>query len=278
MIESPLVSIILPVYNGEKYIRYAIESIVQQSYKNWELIIIDDCSNDGTHDIVREFEERDSRIVCYRNQINLKLPRSLNRGFSLAKGDYFTWTSDDNILKENMLEVLVNELRKSPEIGMVYSNYILIDADGNQLETVKEADPYYLIYGNVCGASFMYRREVANEVGEYDAAMFLAEDYDYWIRIYCKTEMKHIDEVLYLYRVHDQSLSETRKEKIKEQVCAVLKKNFIGLYLKAKCKEEMYVLFDNVVKESNTFENERLIKLFCKIEKGYYWYNRKKKK
>lgn len=273
---EPLVSIVLPVYNGEKYLKTAIESILKQSYKNWELIIIDDCSTDGTSDIVKEFEKKDPRVKCYRNEINLKLPRSLNKGFSIAKGEYFTWTSDDNICKESMLEVLVNTLEEKPEIGMVYSDYVVIDAEGNEIETFKEADPDYLIHGNVCGASFLYRREIANKIGEYDAAMFLAEDYDYWIRIYSKTEILHIKDILYFYRVHDQSLTETRKDKIQEQAVCVLKKNFWGLYMKAKCKGERYILFDNILKGSNAEENKKYRKVFCKMEKGYYWYRKVK--
>ena len=85
---SELVRIILPVYNGEQYLRESIDSVIAQTYQNWELIIIDDCSSDASPSIAASYAERDSRIHYYRNEHNLKLPRSLNRGFSLAKGEY----------------------------------------------------------------------------------------------------------------------------------------------------------------------------------------------
>ena len=188
MSDKPLVSIVLPVYNGEKYLSFAIESVINQSYENWELIIIDDCSTDGTGDIIKKYSDKDSRVKSYKNNTNLKLPNSLNRGFRLAKGKYYTWTSDDNILKANMLEVFVNELEQNSGIGMVYSDADIIDEFGN-INNVFQADiPNALVYGNVVGASFMYRSDVAKRVGEYEATMFLVEDYDYWLRIYQETE------------------------------------------------------------------------------------------
>ena len=103
---SKLISIILPTYNGEKYIRESIDSILNQTYKNWELIIVNDCSTDQTPTIVDEYATKDSRIKIINNAMNLKLPKSLNIGFKEAKGEYYTWTSDDNIFKPTALEVM----------------------------------------------------------------------------------------------------------------------------------------------------------------------------
>ena len=108
------VSIILPVYNGEKYLSLAIESILKQTYKNFELIIIDDCSSDQTHSIALKYKEKDSRVRVYRNKTNSKLPVSLNAGFHVATGELFTWTSDDNILKPETIETMVHVLNKTP--------------------------------------------------------------------------------------------------------------------------------------------------------------------
>ena len=81
-----LISVVLPVYNGEKYLRESIDSVIAQTYQNWELLIVDDCSTDSTALIAKEYAEKDSRIHYYLNEKNLRLPRNLNRGFSLAKG------------------------------------------------------------------------------------------------------------------------------------------------------------------------------------------------
>ena len=108
--DDKLISIILPVYNGEQYLAESIESVLAQTYQYWELLILDDCSTDKTQIISKEFEKRDNRIKYYRNEKNLKLPGDLNRGFSLSKGSYLTWTSDDNRFRSEALEVMVNSL------------------------------------------------------------------------------------------------------------------------------------------------------------------------
>ena len=95
MTKNNKVSIILPTYNGKKYIRDSIESIINQTYTNWELIIVNDCSTDDTQKIIEEYQQKDKRIIVINNEKNLKLPASLNRGFEEASGEYYTWTSDD---------------------------------------------------------------------------------------------------------------------------------------------------------------------------------------
>ena len=102
-----LVSIVLPTYNGGKYIRDSIESILNQTYTKWELIIVNDCSIDNTYEIINEYAKKDCRIKIINNPINYKLPRSLNIGFENTDGEYYPWTSDDNIFKRNALKKMV---------------------------------------------------------------------------------------------------------------------------------------------------------------------------
>ena len=83
-----LISIVLPIYNGEKYMKQSIDSVINQTYANWELLIVDDGSTDNTAAIAREYAEKDNRIKYYKNPQNMRLPKTLNRGFSLATGDY----------------------------------------------------------------------------------------------------------------------------------------------------------------------------------------------
>lgn len=117
-----LISIVLPVYNGEKYLRESIDSVLAQTYKNWELLIVDDCSTDSSAAIAKEYASKDRRIYYYRNENNLRLPRNLNKGFRLAKGDYLTWTSDDNKFKPMALEKMYDALKNNQDAQFVFAS------------------------------------------------------------------------------------------------------------------------------------------------------------
>lgn len=216
-----LVSIVLPVYNGERFLAESIDSVIAQTYQNWELIIIDDCSSDSSPEIAKRYAEHDSRIRYYRNEHNLKLPKSLNRGFSLSKGDYLSWTSDDNLYLPEAIEKMVLSL-KSEIADFVFASCDLIDENGNVFETylVPNASECKsrILGGNIVGACFMYTRKVYMQVGEYNTERFLVEDYDYWLRIISQFKVTSISDVLYLYRQHSASLTSTKKKEIIRKV------------------------------------------------------------
>lgn len=270
------ISIVLPVYNGEKYLPLAIDSVLKQTYTNWEMIIVNDCSTDGTGRIIREYAARDPRIHIHNNSVNLRLPNSLNAGFMRATGDYFTWTSDDNILKPNMLETLISVLEEDSNIGMVYSDFTDIDENGKEIREWKLSDPDGLIQENVCGASFLYRREVAFQVGGYDPDLFLAEDYDYWMRIWGMYPIKHLHKSLYLYRRHDQSLSTTKYNLVIQQTYRAMMKNIQILLPKMKTNKERFDFADHLLNMAN--EDERIkVDFFLNEMKAYGWHRKKKK-
>jgi glycosyltransferase involved in cell wall biosynthesis len=211
MNKKPFVSIILPVWNGEKYLRLALESIKRQTMSNYELIIVNDCSTDSSLKIVEEFAKNDDRIHIINNPVNMKLPASLNFGFSLAKADYFTWTSDDNILHDNFLEVMLTKLEKSGA-DIVYSDFNSIDEDGIFSNISKVGDSEALICYNTIGASFVYKREVHERLSGYDTKCFLYEDYDFWIRAYLAGFSFHkFNTIVYDYRRHPGALTSSRK-------------------------------------------------------------------
>ena len=147
--------------------------------------------------------------------VNKKLPTSLNDGFKRANGEYLTWTSDDNWYDETAVENLVNFLDNNPKIDMVSSNYRLVENEKIQDNIITKTDAEALINGNTIGACFLYRRSIAKVVGEYDPSMFLVEDYDYWLRILLKGKIGHLNKILYNYRLHKNSLSNTRRLEIK---------------------------------------------------------------
>ena len=213
----PAVSIVLPVYNGERYLREALDSILGQSFNDWELICVNDCSTDTTPAILEEYRAKDGRISIINNDINQKLPRSLNIGFAAAKGEFFTWTSDDNVYLPKAIETMRDFLVTNPTCPMVTADMEIIDSEGAVGERVNfERQTFYV--RNSVGACFMYRRSVYEKIGGYDVDKFLVEDYDYWLRIWRDCgEIRRIPQVLYRYRRHDNSLSITKMQLVRQR-------------------------------------------------------------
>lgn len=206
---SPLVSIVLATYNGSKFLAQSIESCLQQTYSNIELIVVDDCSTDNSPDIIQKYKEQDKRIVYVRNEINKKLPQSLNTGFELANGTYFTWTSDDNYYASHAIEEMVKILEGNKEYGLVYSDYTIIDEEGKQQGIKKFGDVNKsMVSWQGCGACFLYRSQLHQYLNGYDPSAFLIEDYDFFIRALTATRFYYLERPdCYFYRHHKASLT-----------------------------------------------------------------------
>lgn len=240
--DKPLVSIVMPTYKRAYVLPYAIRSVLSQTYPNWELIVVDDNSPDNTSEVVKSFS--DPRIHYVRNEPNLKLPRALNRGFSLARGEYLTWTSDDNMYGENAIQRMV-EVLQGRDCDFIYADYYLFaenDPDGRPLDVHHSKLPsqVQLERSNHIGACFMYTREVYEAVGEYDPELFLVEDYDYFMRIAKRFRMCHIPDPLYYFRRDDNTLYISRFSEVKASDVLVRFKN--GLLREADVVEAIVTL------------------------------------
>lgn len=271
---SDLISIVLPVYNGAKYLRESIDSVLAQTYTDWELLIVDDCSTDETPDIAREYTQKDARIQYYRNEQNLRLPRNLNKGFSLTKGDYLTWTSDDNLYHPTALERMHAALRSAPSAQFVFASCRIIDGEGKPVEqiSVSQASKVYIIGSNSVGACFMYTRKAYEAVGDYDPDMILVEDFDYWQRICMRFDFTVIEETLYDYRWHDGALTSTmRKDQFNTNLEKMLLKNVTGfgkltLLQKYHFYQGLYNCRRNLGDKKNPYEAK-----YRPLRIWYYW-------
>lgn len=217
---TPTVSIVLPCYNGADFLAQSINSVIAQTYTDWELILVNDCSTDNSLEIMHQYADKDERIRIIDNEHNLKLPGALNRGFQETKGKYLTWTSHDNRMGPSMLDEFVNYLDNNPDKGLVTACYAAFSLKtGEQLYEVHHPDPqlHLPLYNCVCYA-FMYRREVLQTVGDYDTTLFLVEDYDYWVRIWQKYPVGKIYKVLYYTGVGGDTLTLSRKKEIAEKL------------------------------------------------------------
>ena len=206
---APRVSVVLPCHNGAHHLDEAVASIRSQSFKDWELVLVDDGSTDETPALAEAWAARDPRIRALRLESNRGLPAALNAGFREARGELFSWTSDDNVLLPNALERMAARLDDDPFVDLVYADYIAFDEDGQE-RRVHVGRPETLPLKNLFGCCFLYRREVHEELCGFDEDLFLAEDHDFWLRASARFQCEAIPEVLYRYRQHPGSLSATR--------------------------------------------------------------------
>jgi len=230
-VEQPgLVSVVLPVFDQADMVSAAIDSVLAQTYAPFELIVVDDGSADDVHAVLRRYVD-DPRVRVL-TQPNQGLPKALSSGFEFATGEFFTWTSADNLMHEDQLARLVAFLRSRPDVTMVYADYELIGDDGAPLQggefrVLDRTDKANLsavrvnrsthdlnrYEDNFIGACFLYRGQAGRLLGDYNPELGL-EDYDYWMRINRLFRIEHLgtDELLYRYRVHDNTLSARARE------------------------------------------------------------------
>jgi glycosyltransferase involved in cell wall biosynthesis len=225
-----LVSVVLPVYNGARYVEEAILSVLRQTHAAFELIVVDDGSTDETPALIVRHAS-DPRVHLIRQE-NRGLPGALNTGFQAARGEYFTWVSADNRPHPEMLAELVGFLERNTDAEMVYADEELIGEDGQPtLETDfcriyqtppgshilrRPLDPGELsfVQNNYIGGCFLYRAWAARALGPYAESCFGFEDYDYWLRMNALFRIAHLGErqILHSYRLHPGSLTARDKE------------------------------------------------------------------
>ena len=235
-----LVSVVLPTYNQGRYLPGAIESILQQRYENLELIVIDDGSTDDTSAVLERYAA-DARFRFVR-QSNQGVPSALNQGFSRARGEYWTWTSSDNIMPPDQLSIQTQVLRSRPEIQGVFGDMRLIDQGGLPLKTStvlaefqsredtsyvklpRSAERLNTSAYNFIGARFLYRAWSARVIGKYDESWPLVEDYDFWMRFNTWFRLMHEphSDSFYQYRIHSASLSAQRTRDISSRTRALV--------------------------------------------------------
>jgi glycosyltransferase involved in cell wall biosynthesis len=195
----------MPTLDGGRFIRESIDSCLEQTYRDIELIIVEDGS-DCLRGLINSYG--DDRIKYYRNEKNMGISISLNRGFSNSRGEYLTWTSDDNIYEKNAIERMAGKLEKDKRTYFVYANFYEINEKGKVIRPVETRQPETLDYVNYIGLCFLYRRDIYEKLGGYDPGAFLVEDYEYWLRIFHNGfSMKKINEYLYRVRMHEGCLT-----------------------------------------------------------------------
>lgn len=232
----PKVSIILPTYNGSKWISGAIKSVLTQSFLDWELIIIDDGSTDNTAEIVNKFSHKDARIIYLRNKENLGLAKTLNRGLGEARAEIIArLDEDDEWMCADKLEVQMDFMQRNPQCVLVGTNIVAVDEVGAEVGRYMFPEDDLAIRSKMldvnCFAhsSVAFRKSVAIGVGGYSTTISPLEDYDLWLKLGMSGKLANMGRYCVKYLIRRNSLS--RKSKKIEQALLAIK--LIKQYKKA---------------------------------------------
>lgn len=207
--DNPKVTVLMSVYNGERYLNEAIESILAQTFTDFEYLIIDDASTDRTPEILCSYGDLRIRIVT--NEENFGLTKTLNKGLSLARGEYIARMDADDISMPNRLRKQFNFMEKNPDVGVCGTNVRIVDENGKKREKIYCPLTDSCIKSNLffCSSfvhpSVFIRRNILDE-NLYDSRFRYAQDYELWVRLSKITNFENIKEALLLYRVHSLNI------------------------------------------------------------------------
>ena len=227
MTSKPKISVIMSVFNHEKYLQKSIDSILSQSYKNFEFIIINDGSNKNAKKILELNKLQDKRIKVIINKKRIGLTKSLNIAIKISKGEYIARQDSDDISYFKRFEEQLNFFKKNKKVIMCGTNGILIDNNGSFLKNIKNLENNYekikkkLIYENqFIHSSVMVKRNYLLEVKGYDEKFKYAQDYDLWCRLSIKGFLTNINKILVKIRQHNESI--TKKNKKEQNYYSIL--------------------------------------------------------
>lgn len=213
--KNPKVTVLMSVYNGEKYLREAVDSILEQTFKDFEFLIVNDGSTDKTAEILKSYQ--DPRIKIINNEKNIGLTKSLNKGLKVAKGEYIARQDADDISLPERLKKEVEFLEQNINVGLVGTDYLFINEKGKMVHIVKCLNgskelKEKLLEGNQFGhGSVMLRRECIYRVGAYREEFKFSQDYDFCLRIAEVYDVANISEPLYKWRINIKSISVKKK-------------------------------------------------------------------
>ena len=223
LISDPLVSIIIPVYNGARYVKKAIDSALKQDYPNFEIIVVDDGSTDNTEQIASSFGEK----VKYFKKNNGGVASALNYAISKAQGSYISWLSHDDIYLPYKISKQISFLRENNWVyDVVYSDVEFINAKGESIGATDHLNRhkrellnigiYPLIKGMANGCVLLIKKDAFKKVGKFKEELRTANDYDMWFRMFRVTKVGYMPGILIKYRLHNEQGTKTDARYIKE--------------------------------------------------------------
>jgi len=268
---SVKISVVMPAYNTEQYISEAIESILNQTFKDFEFIIIDDASTDNTWGIIQKYAKNDNRIIPLKNKENLKLSKTLNKGIAVSKGKYIVRMDADDISFPDRLEKQVKLMEAKPEVGISGGAMVIMDVSGKVTEertyhtTDEKIKEKIFRYSPFCHPAIIIRKSVLADSGLYNHYYNPAEDYELYFRIGLQAKFANLTDKLIKYRVVSDSMTNKGLRAMEFKTIEARKK-FYDLY-RASIWDKIYTFFLFVMVVFPVISPNRKFWLFSKIRK-----------
>ncbi len=252
----PEISVIMSVYNGETYLEEAIESVINQTFKNWELVIINDCSTDSTSKILAEFASRDERIKVHPNEVNLKLPTSLNRAISLSRGKYIARMDADDICLPDRLEKQYKFMEENSDVALSSCRFMTVKngvyaSGGAGGRCDNDALRAMLLVANpILHPGVIAKAEVMKQFN-YDTTLTCTEDLELWTRMVMENQkIEILPECLVIYRLHDKQITSTTLERQHTEVIKIQQKYYAALLQKMDDEMQRFYISGIYFKEN----------------------------
>lgn len=248
---KPLVSVIMPVYNTKQWVCEAIESILNQTFKDFEFIIVDDFSDDWSYEICQKYAEKDKRIKLYRNDKNEWLCYTRNKLIELTNTDYIASQDSDDISKKNRLELEYRFLLDNSEYSVVWWNCEIIGENWKKIWLRRYSDNIpgtILKKSPIANPTSMFRKSNLYKVWWYTNNKILdgTEDYDLWLNLYSHWYwIKNLKEFLLEYRIRKWQTKSDIKKILKSTI--YIQKKYIKLWVKASFSDKIYILCEHIL-------------------------------
>lgn len=254
----PKVSVIIPTYNRAHFIAGAIESVLAQTYKDYELIVIDDGSTDATAEVMKAYHGK-LRYVPHENR---GITSNMNMGVAEAKGEYFAMLGDDDLWLPDLLETQVTVLEKDPKLAFVCSGTHFINEQGKITKTASRGALRNKTFESLLEENFVshltavVRRKCFNDVGGFDEQLATTQDYDLWLRLSKRYPFAYTDLPLAKYRVHGQNLSLKFEQHLADHLAILNKKEIVSGLTRREIREyraRVYHMFGGFYSEAGDF-------------------------
>ena len=258
---KPDISVIMSVYNGETYLEEAIESVINQTFKNWELIVINDCSTDSTAEILDGLSAKDERIKVHTNEVNLKLPTSLNKAISLSSGKYIARMDADDICLPDRFEKQFKFMEENGDVALSSCRFMTVKngvyasggaggrLDHNALKAM------LLVVNPILHPGVIAKAEVLKKFN-YDTTLTCTEDLELWTRMVMNNQkIEILPECLLIYRLHDKQITSTTLERQHTEVLKIEQKYYSTLLTEMDEEMQKFYISGIYFKENADISN-----------------------